>query len=115
MISTEKTLAEKVRMFKEKCTSLEEALESANKVSSAEIRALKREITLYQEKNANLNNSYEDLKREHESILYSREAEIEKAKRDLSKKLKESEQKRIDLEASLIVMSQENENLKTDG
>ena len=115
MISTVKTLAEKVRIFREKCTSLEETLENANKASSAEIRALKREITLLQEKNVNLNKSYDDLKREHEYILYNREAEIEKAKRDLSKKVKESEQKRIDLEASQIVMSQEIENLKTDG
>ena len=115
VISTEKTLAEKVRMFQEKCTNLEEALSSANNVSSAEIRALKREIALSHEKNDNLNKAYEDLKKEHESILHARETEIEKAKRELSKKLKESDQKRIDLEAFVIVLNQENDNLKRDG
>ena len=46
VISTEKSLAEKVRMFQEKCTNLESALENANNVSTVEIRALKRELTL---------------------------------------------------------------------
>ena len=63
VISTEKTLTDKVRMFQEKCTNLESALESANNVSSVEIRALKREIVLCNEKNDNLNTSYEELKK----------------------------------------------------
>ena len=54
VISTERTLTDKVRMFQEKCTNLEQALDSANNVSADEIRALKREITLGREKIDNL-------------------------------------------------------------
>jgi len=52
-------------MFQEKCTNLEQALDSANNVSADEIRALKREITLGKEKNENLTQAYEELKKEH--------------------------------------------------
>ena len=48
-------------MFQEKCTNLEQALESANKDSAVEIRALKRDITMGKEKNDNLQKSYEEL------------------------------------------------------
>lgn len=85
VISTERTLADKVRMFQEKCTNLEVALESANNVSSVEIRALKREIILSNEKNDNLNSAYEDLKKEHEAMLFGRETEIDRAKKELQK------------------------------
>ena len=51
VISTERTLADKVRMFQEKCQNLEAALEQANNVSSVEIRGLKRELAMSQEKN----------------------------------------------------------------
>ena len=63
VISTERTLTDKVRMFQEKCVNLEQALEDANNVSSVEIRALKREITLSKEKNDNLSQAYEELKK----------------------------------------------------
>lgn len=63
VISTERTLTDKVRMFQEKCLNLEQALESANNVSHAELRALKREITLCNEKHGILNSSYDELKK----------------------------------------------------
>ena len=70
-------------MFQEKCTNLESALENANNVSSVEIRALKREITLLNDKNDNLNTSYEELKKSHEAMLFERETEIERGKKQL--------------------------------
>ena len=88
-------------MFQEKCTNLEQALESANNVSSAEIRALKREITLANEKNENLNKSYEELKREHESTIFARESEFERIRAEMTKKLKESDKARVDLDAKV--------------
>lgn len=59
-------------MFKDKCTNLEQALESANNVSSVEIRALKREVALAKEKNENLSTAYEDLKKEHEAMIIAK-------------------------------------------
>ena len=91
VISTERTLTDKVRMFQEKCTNLEAALESANNTSSVEVRALKREIVMLNEKNDNLNSAYEDLKKEHEAMLFGRETEIDRAKKELQKQLRESE------------------------
>ena len=90
VISTERTLTDKVRMFQEKCVNLEQALEDANNVSSVEIRALKRKITLSKEKNDNLSQAYEELKKEHEAVLKAREKEIEASKKELNKNLKES-------------------------
>ena len=58
-------------------------MESANNVSSVEIRALKREIALCNEKNDNLNTSYEELKKYHEAMLFDRETEIERTKKEL--------------------------------
>ena len=98
VISTERTLTDKVRMFQEKCTNLETALESANNVSSVEIRALKREITLCTDKNDNLNTAYEELKKQHEAMLFERETEIERSRKNLEKQLKDSEQKRTTLD-----------------
>ena len=101
-------------MFQEKCTNLESALESANNVSSVEIRALKREIILCTEKNDNLNQAYEDLKKQHEAMLFERETEIERTKKDLQKKLKDSEQKRTALDARMSEQNGEIAILKTD-
>ena len=101
-------------MFQEKCTNLEQALESANNVSSAEIRALKREITLANEKNENLNKSYEELKREHESIIFAKESEFERIRVEMTKKLKESDKARVDLEAKVSELNRQIAQLKNE-
>ena len=107
VISTERTLADKVKAFQEKCTNLEQALEDANQVSTVEIRALKREITLINERNETVNQAYEELKKEHEAMLYSREKELERAKKDLQTQLKSSETKRKGLETDVTGLQEE--------
>ena len=64
---------------------MEQALESANNVSSGEIRALKREITHLQEKNTNLEKSYEELKKQHEAMLFERSTDIERLKKEMAR------------------------------
>jgi len=86
-------------MFKDKCANLEQALESANNVSSVEIRALKREVTLAKEKNDNLSKAYEDLKKEHEAMIFAKESDLEKIKKEHAKVIKENQGVRKDLEA----------------
>ena len=69
-------------MFQEKCVNLEQALESSSAVSADEIKALRREIKLSKENNANLTASYEHLKQEHESMLFAKGADLERLKRE---------------------------------
>ena len=101
VISTERTLADKVKMFKDKCADLEQALESANNVSSVEIRALKRDIVLGQEKNDNLTKAYDELKKEHEAMIFAKETDVEKLKKEHAKVIKESSNAKKDLEAQV--------------
>ena len=114
VISTEKSLTEKVRMFRDKCTNLEAALEGANKVSGAEIRALKREIAHANDKNDNLTNAYDELKKQHEATLHDREKELEKVKAAMNKQLRESEKKRKDAVALVKELEDEIARLKED-
>ena len=69
VLCNEKTLAYKVKLFQTKVIDLESQLDAASKVSSEEIRALKREVKFTMEKNTNLTNSYEELKKEYEALL----------------------------------------------
>ena len=62
-------MAYKVKLFQTKVIDLESQLDAASKVSSEEIRALKREVKFTMEKNTNLTNSYEELKKEYEALL----------------------------------------------
>ena len=64
MISVEKKLSEKVKLFQTKCKELEEKLLNAQSVSSAEVRALKREITTEKEKSSTLEQNYQIYKQE---------------------------------------------------
>ena len=91
VVSTERTLADKVRSFQEKCVNLEEALEKANNVSAVEIRALKRELDLSHEKNQGLTKAYDELKTEHENTIFAQEKELDKVKKEMAKQLRESE------------------------
>mmetsp|Transcript_43395 Transcript_43395/g.57448 ORF Transcript_43395/g.57448 Transcript_43395/m.57448 type:complete len:132 (+) Transcript_43395:978-1373(+) len=86
-------------MFQEKCVNLEQALESANVVSADEIRALRREITMAQEKNESLTGAYDELKKQHEAMLFSSSSDMDRIKREHAKQLKVSENARTDLEA----------------
>ena len=72
-------------MFQEKCLNLEQALDSANVVSADEIKALRRNVTLLQEQNSNLTASYDDLKKEHESMIFAKDSVMEKVTREHTK------------------------------
>lgn len=117
VISTERTLTDKVRMFQEKCVNLEQALESANMVSADEIKALRRDIAMANEKNANLTASYDELKKQHEEMLFANNSDLDRIKREHSKLLRVSESARTDLEVKnkellekLEILREENED-----
>ena len=98
VLSTEKTLAVKVKMFEEKCVNLEAALETAANSSSVEIRALKRELTLAQEKNQSLSTAYDELKAAHEGLISDRATELDKLRKELAAAARAHEKSKADLE-----------------
>ena len=114
MISTERTLTDKVRMFQEKCVNLEQALESANMVSADEIKQLRRDVAMANEKNENLTKSYEELKKQHEEMLFANNTEVDRLKREHAKTLKISENARTDLDAKVKELTERLDKLQND-
>ena len=66
VISTEKSLAEKVKAFRTRCLDLESKLSQIGLVSADEIKQLKRELSLAKDKNINLETGFEELKVEYQ-------------------------------------------------
>ena len=66
VISTEKSLAEKVKAFRTRCLDLESKLSQIGIVSADEIKQLKRELSLATDKNKNLETGFEELKVEYQ-------------------------------------------------
>ena len=66
VISTEKSLAEKVKAFRTRCLDLESKLSQIGLVSADEIKQLKRELSLATDKNKNLETGFEELKIEYQ-------------------------------------------------
>ena len=66
VISTEKSLAEKVKAFRTRCLDLETKLSQIGIVSADEIKQLKRELSLATDKNKNLETGFEELKVEYQ-------------------------------------------------
>lgn len=62
VISNEKSLAQRVKLFMSKCLDLEKQLEEANSVSQAEVRTLKREIAFLKDKQENAEKAYNEIK-----------------------------------------------------
>jgi len=70
-------------------------------VSSSEIRALKREIALAQDKNENLTRAYDELKQEHEAMIFARDTDSERLAREHAKQMKAAEKQCLDLGAEI--------------
>ena len=66
------------------------------------------------EKIENLNKAYEDLKKQHEKVLFDKDSANDKAKKDLAKQLKQSEEKRAELASKLSEVKIETELLKKE-
>lgn len=88
-------------MFQEKCVNLEQALESANVVSTDEIKALRREVTQFQDRNDQLTQTFDKLKQEHESMLFTKDSEIERLNREHFKQMKAIDQTCNNLETKV--------------
>ena len=83
VISVEKKLSEKVKLFQTKCKELEEKLLNAQSVSSAEVRALKREITTEKEKSSTLEQNYQIYKQEASEQMNQQFEQMKRQKQEI--------------------------------
>ena len=84
-LSNEQELNARVQKFQTRCSNLENVLKEAQDQAQTELRQLKREKMLTQEKNDALQKAYDDLKQQHEDLLFGRQSELINLKQELEK------------------------------